>query len=187
MNCSNDAVCRSGESSVVGQPSCPPAGGVAIVSEKWGAEERACRSQDAGAGCSAAMVCVAKSPAPYDLTACVFQQGAHTCPGEWPNAIDAFMDGTDTRGCSACSCAPGDADCVGEKFTVYDDNNCGNGGSTAAADIAPAACVSVQGHVDFASASYRATAATLTGTCTPEGGQPTGAVEPTGPVTFCCR
>jgi hypothetical protein len=133
------------------------------------------------------MVCVAKSPAPYDQAACIFQQGAHACPGDWPNAIDVSTDGTDTRSCTACSCESPDPECVGEKITFYDDDTCGNGGVTPPADINPSSCVQVQEHIDNEEASYRATAATLTGTCAPEGGQAMGAVEPTGPVTFCCR
>ena len=186
-SCINPQASAIGESEIVGQPGCPPAGGAPTLPAKWGVEERACRSQEVGAGCSAAMVCVAKSPAPYDQAACIFQQGDHDCPGDWPNAIDVSADGTDTRACTACSCATSGTDCVGEKLTVYDDNGCGNGGSTAPVDITPGTCVLVQDHVDNDSASFRATAATLTGTCTTQGGEPTGTVEPTGPATFCCR
>ena len=184
--CNNPQACGLGESAIVGQPGCPSAGGASMLPAKWGVEDHACRSQEVGAGCSAAMVCVAKSPAPYDQTACILQQGAHTCPGDWPNAIDVSTDGTDTRGCTACSCAPSDVDCVGEKITFYDDDNCSNAGNPPA-DINPSTCVQVQELVDFDQGSYRATAATMTGTCTPQGGQAMGAVEPTGPVTFCCR
>ena len=186
-SCVNPQAAAIGESAIVGQLSCPPAGGAPTLPAKWGVEERACRSQEVGAGCSAAMVCVAKSPAPYDQAACILQQGAHACPGDWPNAINASTDGTDTRGCTACSCPPAGADCVGEKITFYDDPSCGNAGSTAPVDITPGTCVLVQEHVDNDSGSYRATAATLTGACTPQGGQAMGAVEPTGPATFCCR
>ena len=186
-DCANPQSCGIGESAIIGQPGCPPAGGAPTLPAKWGVEDLACRSQEVGAGCSAAMVCVAKSPAPSDQAACIFQQGAHACPEDWPNAIDASTDGTDTRGCAACSCAPGSADCVGEKITVYDHDDCGNGGGSSPIDINPNACVMVQNHIDDDSGGYRATAGTLTGTCTPQGGQAMGVVEPTGPVTFCCR
>jgi hypothetical protein len=77
-------------------------------------------------------------------------------------------------------------DCVGEKITIYDDNGCNPGGS-APVDVNPSSCVSAQLHVDNSSGSYRATAATLTGACAPQGGQPMGTVELTDAVTFCCR
>jgi len=173
---------------VTGTPSCPPSGGAASVPPMWTHDDHACPvPATTGGGCGAGSVCIEKSAAPYDVPACISQAGTVACPGDWPSSIAAYSGGSDSRGCDACTCATSGVACSGGKFTVFDDDNCGNGGSTAPVDISGGACISVQDHVDNDQGSYRATAATLSGSCNPGGGAPHGEVSPEGAITFCCR
>lgn len=108
------------------------------------------------------------------------------CPATWPNALAAFDGGTDSRGCSACSCDGSAVSCSQGNFTIYDDNVCGTGG-VGSLDITGTSCVNTRDYIDYDSASYRAVAGSLTGTCAAQDGQPVGSIAMTGEQTFCCR
>ncbi len=151
----------------------------------WEGQSNACRMTESGAGCGDGEVCIATHPAPYDQPACIFKQGAEQCPTDWPTATAAFESGTDDRTCNECACEVSNAACVNAGFIIYDDDVCGTGG-IGMVDIGTT-CVNVQGYADNDEMSYRAVAATATADCVPSGGAPTGEVNPSGPLTFCCQ
>jgi hypothetical protein len=166
-------------SSPVNPPSCPASGGAATIGDMWNNEHHACQLPSAGGGCNANEVCVPKQ-------SCVRQAAALACPLDWSKALATFSSATDTRDCSMCTCDETPVSCSGGEFVVSDDNAC-MGGTNPDVTISGNSCVSLQNLLDQSSGSYRAVAGTLMGNCTPQGGQPTGSVTPSGPVTFCCR
>ena len=119
----------------------------------------------------------AGAPAP---TLCIGHPGEVDCPSGYP-ARQRF-DGTydDTRGCTPCRCVFKGAGCT-YTFKAYDAASCG--GTLLSSGTSGDTCLS------GAPKSFRVTAAAVTtATCnSPYGGDPTGGVAVSNPITLCCK
>lgn len=108
-----------------------------------------------------------------------------SCSSEYPVGPRVyFADATDTRGCSACACAPPSgghcsvASPAGYEFLAYPCIQ-----KTGTFD-APSACAPWTGGTSVTLGG----APTLddAGACTPSGGVPGGSASPAHPTSFCC-
>ena len=114
------------------------------------------------------------------------QAGDHACPDGWTDGeLDAFdEDFTDDRACTGCGCDPATVTCAGGKYTIYDDDSCGNGGS-GPADVG-FFCLYASNHMDDGSFSFRPTPGTpQDGVCNPS--TPTGSIQKNGQTQICCQ
>lgn len=159
---------------------CAPSGGTATVGPMWKGEASLCPSPTQGGGCNAGEVCVPVAPAEFGADLCVRRDGDQACPSGYPNGILAFAGGTDTRACSSCGCNEGTVSCTAGSSAVHTDDGC------VGSSVALNGCTDVTSPFDGPDASIAVTPGTLAGACTPTGGQPTGSVMPSGPVTVCC-
>jgi hypothetical protein len=113
---------------------------------------------------------------------CVFRSGEHSCPAGWTAKHTGWEDFADSRGCATCSCgAPGGATCEG-RIEGHQNSACSNLGFTI--DLPGLECVVTEDTAPL-SAEFVATG-TLGGSCTPSGGNPTGELTGSEPVTICC-
>jgi hypothetical protein len=183
--CSNDQRLQLvSQSTLTATPSCSPSGGATTLPDLWTDEHHLCpRSASGGGGCPSGQACV--STGTSFGGACVRRDGSHGCPTEFPNALTAYAGASDDRGCSACGCNAASVTCTGGSFTISDDTAC-QGGTNPDISVSGTTCVSARNHLDEYGGSYRAVAGTLTGSCTVQGGQPTGSVTPSAPITLCC-
>lgn len=175
--------CRLGNAASVNQPgSCPPSTSDFPNKDKWAGWAQSCDVKTHNGGCAAGTVCAPK-PGPTQ-SLCIRQDGQQMCPAGW-KTVDAYVDGTDDRSCGSCACAA-NATCTGGTYQVFDTNNCdpNNGNPVTVND---ATCRNVSGQIDFGTWSVQKNPPTAGGSCTPSGGQPQGAMQPKGPVTFCCK
>lgn len=175
--------CRlSGTTSVDQTGSCPPSTSDFSNKDTWSGWVQACQIQTVGGGCASGTVCVAKPSGTQSL--CIRQDGQQTCPAGW-KTVDAYTDGTDDRTCAACSCTANPT-CTGGTYQVFDSNNCDpNGGNPITVDNNT--CRNVSAQLDNNTWSVQKNPPTVGGSCTPQGGEPKGSVQPKGPVTFCCK
>lgn len=136
---------------------------------------RLCSGAPAGGGCSGA-ACVARPAAPF-AELCIFRDGDHACPAEYPTKHALAKSYDDKRGCSACACtgptcsaaitAFANNDCTGSVLTTLNqDDQCGAFAGNGQNGLGV--------HLDSAALS-----------CQPTGGQPTGEATP-ALVTVCC-
>jgi hypothetical protein len=123
--------------------------------------------------CDGGALCLTANGPPFGSHLCVLQQGDVACPGAPYSSKELFYHGVDdTRGCGACSCA---TTCV-TSVSSYADTKCAN---LVAGPTPFAMCASLGN--DPQSVMFHATPG-----CVSDGGAPTGAVTPSGPVTVCC-
>lgn len=178
-NCSNEQRCEQVmDSQLDGQ--CAASGGAATIGPMWKGEMTVCPSPSQGGGCTANEVCVPVPPPDFGADLCVRRDGDQGCPGAYPNGMLVYAGGTDTRGCSECGCDEGTVGCSSGSSAVHDGDGC------TASSVALNGCTDVTAPLDGPQASIAVTPGNLSGSCTPTGGQPTGSVMPTGPVTVCC-
>lgn len=128
--------------------------------------------------------CSPEPPSPFAV--CVHAAGDVPCPPAWPERSVFFEGGTDKRECSPCGCSlPTGGSCV-VRIDVYTDDSCTNEHLSAfvASDMG-ISCHDVMSGVSLGSKKSEV-AERIPGTCTPQGGEPTGEVEMEKPITFCC-
>jgi hypothetical protein len=124
----------------------------------------------------------ARSLALCDGCGCLVQSGERDCPDGFGARSVGYLDATDGRSCSACSCSPG-VSCSPAAATaaIWGGSDCASGGNV----LAGAACVQLPA-TSYQSALLTVAPA-LVGDCAPDGGEPSGAVEPIEPWTVCCE
>jgi hypothetical protein len=152
-------------------PTVPPA--------TWGTAARGCALPfPAADGCASGAVCAPVPNAPFNGKLCIYKIGDNQCPAGGYTQKHVFYDSfTDTRTCTSCSCQINNPICSNHTVHAYSDASCGS----------EVAAVTSNGCKAMTWRSARLTASiTSGGTCTPAGGQPTGAITPTGPATVCC-
>lgn len=163
---------------------CAPSGGTAgpPPPTTWASAALACAANAAGSGCVDAGGCLPSLPDPAFRT-CIMKDGDNACPAAYAATRTIATDNptglADTRTCNPCDCGASlgtcsattrlypTADCTGSTFNSLVNNN---------------SCLSV-------SSIHSSSVSTTTmqgGSCFPQGGEPTGAVTPTQPTTFCC-
>lgn len=127
-------------------------------------------------GCSGSSSCAPNVTGAYAI--CVQKAGANACPAAFPKGRRGGTTATDTRACSACTCA---ASPCSVDIKLHDSMNCG---STKATFKTSAACTKITN----AAFSARGSEATATGGCTvATPPQQTGALTFVGESTICCK
>jgi len=161
---------------------CASSGGATQIPDlTWGAEHSLCQAGELmGGNCEGAELCIDE----VGVQLCIKTDGdAPECPAGWELAarIVTYVSGTDTRGCSGCSCAPPVGNvCVGGTYQFFGSAGCAGGAIYTIPETA--ACTDTTNSL---SAMYVAPPSGAT--CTPGGGAATGSVVPQQPVTLCCR
>lgn len=145
----------------------------------WSRAARACAPTElAGTNaCGAGQICAPAPAAPLEPTLCIVAAGDLACPaGAYSVRRVYYGDAADGRGCAPCTCgAPSGVTC-----TATAQQGCGQTGPSIPL---PTPCVSLE---DPGSVELTASATPTGGSCSPSGGEPTGALTPTAPTTVCC-
>lgn len=175
--------CRLTSTTSVDQPgSCMPSTSDFANKDTWAGWVQACAITTSPGGCATGSVCTPKPTGTQSL--CIRQDGQQMCPTGW-NAVEAYVDGTDDRTCATCSCAANPT-CTGGTYQVFDFDACMAGGSNPIT-VDNNTCRNVSGQLDSNSWSVQKNAPATGGSCTAQGGEAKGSVQPKGPVTFCCK
>jgi hypothetical protein len=177
--------CKLGPIPVLAPGACPPSGGEFSNQDPFTSVTDVCRTEvEPGGGCEKGESCVPRGAGDYAGYVCVEQVGEHACPKDWGLQLVGYTGATDSRACTACSCDPSSAQCVGAEYRFWDDPYCLLGDE----NVTSAQCKDLSGLTDFGAWSFeRSKLPAVSGTCTATGGVPTGLVHPTGALTFCCR
>jgi hypothetical protein len=154
--------------------SCDPSGGEATVNEvSWRDGTASLCQLEPGAGCEALEFC-AGGPT------CIYQEGEHNCPADFPDAHSLSSVTSDTRGCSACQCGdPTGTMCAEGTVILYGQDGCV--GQVESGQVGQ--CISSNQGVESATVISM-----NPGTCEPveDGAMPIGSVT-TLTTTVCCR
>jgi hypothetical protein len=173
-----------GSVTVAASGACAPDASVVVPVAQWGAEARLCGPPGAPVvgSCAAGQVCAPAAGLPLKKeTYCVAINSVSQCPSEYYAVARQYYTGdVDTRGCTACSCAPATGSACGNSAVhTYSDVGCTSATGTTPV---PVACSTLAGAraVSFSGVPNG-------GSCAPNGGQPTGTFAPTNPYTICCN
>jgi hypothetical protein len=170
---------RAGVESVGLEPTCTPTAGPPDLSPpEWTAQGRACSPTVPPASCGPDGACT-KSGA----RVCVAQSGNVDCPAGFPGKTTLVVDYADHRTCSASLCGPPVAvSCDGGVLQMYADGSCGSFLATVPLDGATCG-----------SPGALAKSVAISGPAVPHGGcpsgmaAPSGSVDATSQVTYCCQ
>jgi hypothetical protein len=169
---------------------CNASGGEATLGPPWGQTVTACSPTATlqPGSCAPGEWCLAPPPPPFPQRFCVSQPGTLACPGgTYAVPFTTFQDASDTRACTTCSCGPPQSElgmkaqgqdqplqCYGS-IEICEDDACSQGCTSAGCQSSGGKYVKVDVELTPSEAG-----------CEPEGGERTGQLEPTGPITFCC-
>jgi hypothetical protein len=162
----------------------PPADG----SASWKTFARACRGITFAACLDSAFICVPTAePPPEGFSQCVFREGDHECPSDYPDKRVFYDAMVDTRGCSPCMCGDPTGSTCSADLSVYQDALCSMpaGGQTMTSN-APA-CLNVPPLVNALLGKKVKDIVYKPGLCPAIGGEPVGSTDLMGPSTFCCQ
>lgn len=168
---------------VVAQGQCT-GGNVApdVVGPAFGANAKLCSPSTVLAGdCPAGLAC--RPGVPADYFACIWRSGdvAPDCPDAYPHPQLAHQSFTDGRGCSLCGCAfPRDATCD-HSVLIYAQGGCAGTPVTLPFD---GTCSIVDAWSASESIDSPTPPAGLA--CDASGGDPTGQIGVTDPISLCC-
>jgi hypothetical protein len=157
---------------------------------KWGTFARACLGNGFTMPCpDPSDYCAPTSePPPEGFSQCVYQDGDHACPPDYPSKHVFFAGVTDLRTCTACSCGAAEGGSCSAGLTVSSEVTCpfdDLGFYFSLISMAPQ-CLNLP--VGMALGAKRVDSVWYTpGSCEPSGGEPVGSVELVGPSTFCCQ
>ena len=163
---------------------CPPSTAALSNPDPWQSVRDAC-VLNAG-GCSAKRVCAPKQPGPASA-ACITVKGTPTCPADWPQAIDVFDAGNDTRACSDCTCSVSSAICDADTFNLMTMTGCVDFGPYPTFGGTTCVSYALTTGTTWSIQRVPATNKNATGSCTPAGGAPSGSMTPQSKTTLCCR
>lgn len=157
----------------------------------WKTFARACQGDALGPCDSAGQVCSPTAePPPPGFFQCIayLKEGETECPPRYPVKHVFYGDVSDTRNCTACTCAaPAGSDCSAF-ISYYSDASCTvelMGAVSLGLGIAPC---SDNGMVGSGLQSMSATLETnQPGSCQPSGGTPYGEAKPIAASIFCCQ
>ncbi|MDC3959638.1 hypothetical protein [Polyangium jinanense] len=137
--------------------------------------------------CDLVNICILPPPSGYRLCRVAYGLGALlSCPKDWSERHDGWIQVEEQRVCSACNCGPPQGGFCEVQAKVYADNACGSerGGLILPSSEGPK-CVDLP--IGTALASQTAEVLfSETGTCEPGGGEVIGAPYTGMPVTYCC-
>ena len=160
--------------------SCAPSGPGELDPVTWGAAVRICAPPtDVAATCPADKVATPQAELPYQTNYCIAVTSTAACPALYPKQRIYFTGTTGQRSCT-CSCgAPTGGGCS-PQIELRDDGACGagqkgnpDGGSCTGATNASSVRLLNAGSPSGMS-------------CTPSANV-TGDLQPSGPLTICCR
>lgn len=177
---------------------CTPSGGELENHDLWARWLYVCGAPRAhGGGCVPGQSCAASGTGSYAGTVCIRKAGEQSCPSGWSTRLVGYEDGTDTRSCTPCSCTPvaSSVKCSYGEYTFYDHSDCTCDWHLicdSSKHVNSFSCVDVSGLLGTPvggydwGGKYTKEPAPTAGMCTPSGGQPTGDIQTTGAVTYCC-
>jgi hypothetical protein len=161
--------------------SCKPVAATSVAALSWASRAHLCAATTplTTAACAMGNVCAPATDVGFEpTTRCVVHQGASPCPPAYPSSRTYYESAADDRGCTACTCGPPSAGACGNAtVSLYARTDCSAGGVPI---MASPACLPLEGAMSAGPSPNAAP------TCAPAGGQPTGMVTPTSPLTVCC-
>jgi hypothetical protein len=152
----------------------------------WQTYARGCRGI-AFAPCSdPARLCVPTAePPPEGFAQCIFREGDHECPEEYPDKRVFYDGANDTRSCSACACGEPIGSVCSATVTVYGDTGCTVGPLVYFMNSNERQCQSL---ISPAALGKKVDDITYEpGSCPSSGGEPVGSADLIGASTFCCQ
>jgi len=167
--------------------SCTMQESSSIPTPTWAEDLRVCGGASDLGGCGGGQLCLPEPAAPFPDT-CVYREGSHACPAEYPVRTVRHQGFDDLRSCSECTCgALSGARCeaVVDLYSGSGGNDCATLGANDHVLTYPADpfCLGCGG---YDGAILRSTAVIDAGSCSPIGGEPSGSVVETGATTLCC-
>jgi hypothetical protein len=137
--------------------------------------------------CTGGASCYVEPLAPYEPGACVWRLGSHECPGGDFSARTLWYRGAleDTRACSGCSCGEAAGSCPDSVADLFVGYYC-NGAAVQVGDACVEHCFEDAATCNTYAISALFFPGTAEASCTPIGGELTGDLTGTDPVTFCC-
>jgi len=154
----------------------------------WQKRVDACGTDKAGGGCGGGKVCVPRGAGTPNESLCVRHDGTMPCPSGFTKTIQAYASASDDRACTDCTCGGANTTCSDGSYTFFDLDNCATGGAGTSNPVTIGGnCTDVSALLDTGSWSARATLPKASGTCPAGGGVPTGSVQPSQPLTYCCK
>lgn len=144
-------------------------------------------SSSQGPACSSTSNCIAPPDTGYFL--CLVANdidGPVSCPDGWTDRHDGWREHTNSRTCSACTCASPEGASCNVRANVYADDACADArGSIEVSSVDALQCLDLP----VGTALGSKTAEILTyevGTCAPSTSEVVGELELKRPVTYCC-
>lgn len=154
---------------------CTPVPSVSVPPATWGESLRGC-GFGSPASCGTDGVCTPMLGAGQQL--CVWSTTTTTCPGAYPNRVDASDAFSDDRGCAPCTCGTPTGSCTGSVDLSQSCTGILYGG------INVGACGPIPPGTGVIGATSYVTPSAV---CPPSAPSPTGSATPTGTRTICCR
>jgi hypothetical protein len=160
---------------------------VVVASPDWQARRTRCPAGALG-GCGAGRACLDPN---LGALVCIAKEGTDSeqCPAAWNEVrVPAYTGGDDNRGCGDCACPgpPSGIACGLGEYWLFKNDACTGGPPENAYVIDSAAGCTQYSAVSAAIAKPDAPDLSVATCPPPVGGAPKGAVDPQGPVTFCC-
>jgi hypothetical protein len=164
--------------SAVGTCTASTTGTATLPTPSWHTAARGCAF---ARGTCTSGACAASPNAPFMSGVCVYQNAAASCPPGFPASHTYYTGATDTRGCAGCACTYS-ATCTAS-LAIY----AASGAPCTSTELrttlmTPQSC--------YTAWTYGSMNVTFTGpigaSCAPSGGQATGLLTPSGPMTVCC-
>jgi hypothetical protein len=118
---------------------------------------------------------------------CIQATGDRTCPDGWPDRHVVYDGADDSRSCSDCTCGQPEGGTCSGLVSLYKDGACSALVDAVSVVSDGPTCVQVQPKGSALGSQSLSMIAYQPGACAPGGGEPTGALTPTGPTTFCCH
>lgn len=157
---------------------CLPMSTTDLPAPSFAREVVLCGGELDATGCDPELGCVP----PMDAPICVWQEGVHECPGEFPVAQPLFTDFSDTRSCSACTCGDAEGTCEMDPVRLYPENNQCNFGLLPTETVEPGGCTEHENET----MSIRLSEPEAVTSCPPSPVEAMGELVTTGPFTLCC-
>lgn len=159
-----------------------------LPAPEWGRTVRECKIDvdPNAADCPHGSSCAPLPPEGFRL--CLSASGAdYECPHAYPERFVVFDTVNDARACSPCACSDPEGAACSALVSVFADTSCSDFiGSFPVTSATDTGCFDLPPGTALGSKTATLTVDTL-GTCAPSGGDPSGALEPVGPLTFCCQ
>jgi hypothetical protein len=170
---------------VSGSCTAQTTGSPSFPATDWQDTAWTCLPSTLGSGCESSQFC---SPPAEEGLICITRPGVHDdeCPVDYGGlAWVMYRDVDDDRSCSPCTCGAPSGDCSGAEISVEDPSGGCPGNGTV---LANGVCTALPIHSSLGTFSLESSLpGGLQANCSPSGGTLTGTVQPTSPLTVCCK